>query len=749
MVGPACAPAARPGSSATGATISSTGAIPARLRTAARRAGVVARRLFSPGPQTAVGRGMRRLLQALGQPDRLVLASLLVVLGICGLVGSLLLEARRDAWDRAAQEADNMRRLVARDLARNLEVFDLSLRAIQEHLAIPGVTDLPVQIRDMVLFDRAITASHVGAVFATDAAGNMLYRPMGMRRFNSANFADRDYFQAHRANPDLGLYISRPERGRATGIWRITLSRRRNNPDGSFGGVVAAGIQLSYFRELFNGLELGPGGLIALNRTDGVVLFRSPWRPDALGADVSASETFQRSLPNRPEAFVARSAIDNIPRLFASGPIDVHPLRVMVGLSTAEIDAPWRRKAILEVLITLLLSAGVLGLALAWRRTLRDRVAAEARFRILAENSGDMVTRLGLDLTRLYASPAAQRVMGRPPAEIIGRPSLDHIHPDDRAAVAATMATLTSGATEETSLVYRVLRPDLAPGEEAWVEGTVRLTRNPDSGAPDGFVVVTRDVTERLRLERERAAREVELAQARDAAEAGSRAKSRFLSSMSHELRTPLNVILGFAQVLSLDRGLRETQRDQLAAMQSAGRHLLDMISGILDFSRIEAGQLDLSPSVTPLRPLVSECLEMVGPAAAAKGLQLALEVEPDAPLAARVDPVRLRQVLLNLLGNAVKFTAQGGISLRLLAAGTEGLRLEVVDTGRGIASADRGRLFRDFERLSDADATVQGSGLGLAISARLVALMGGRLGYAENPGGGSLFWLELPLQPA
>ncbi len=672
---------------------------------------------------------------------------MLVVAGICGLVGYQLLEARHAAWDQAAQQASNLRRLVGRDLARNLEVFDLSLRAAAENMAVPGVMQLPPHIRDMVLFDRALTASHVGAVFATNATGRVVYSSSGSPSLGDLDFSDRDYFRAHRDNPGVGLHISKPEMGRITGVWRIMLTRRCNNPDGSFAGVVAAGIQLSYFREFFSGLDLGPDGMISLAREDGMLLFRTPWREDALGRDLSGSDVFSRAFSGSTAPYVATSVVDGMQRLFAVGPVGPHPLRVFVGLNVAHIEAHWRRKAAVEVLVTLLLSAGVLALTLAWRRTLRHRATAEMQFRMLAENSGDMVTRLAPDLTRIYASPAARQVMGRAPEELVGHRSVEDIHPEDRAAVAAGMATLHGGA-EATTLLYRVLRPGMAPGEEAWVEGTVRTVYDPATGRPDGYVASTRDVTDRLRLERERALREVELAQARDAAEAASRAKSRFLSSMSHELRTPLNVILGFAQVLSLDPGLRETQREQLDAMQTAGRHLLDMISGILDFSRIEAGQLDLNPSITPLRPLLAECLEMVGPTAAARGLALAMEVAPDAPLAARLDPLRLRQILINLLGNAVKFTSAGSVTLRLLAAGPDRLRLEVADTGRGIPPDLRDRLFRDFERLSRGDATVQGSGLGLAISARLATLMGGRLDHADNAGGGSLFWLELPLQP-
>jgi hypothetical protein len=276
-------------------------------------------------------------------------------------------------------EASNMRRLVARDLARNLEVFDLSLRAIGDNLAVPGVAELPADIRDMAVFDRAVTASHVGAVFATDQAGAVRYHPSTAMSFIGESFADRDYFTVHRDNPSIGLYISRPDQGRITGAWRIMLSRRRNNPDGSFAGVVAVGIQLSYFRDLFEGLNLGPEGLIRLIRTDGMVLFRGPWREDALGIDASEAESFRLSQTNQPTSFVAASRLDRVERLFASGPIGDHPLRVLIGISTAEIDAPWRRKAAFEGLVTLLLSAAVLALTLAWRRTLRARARLRDR----------------------------------------------------------------------------------------------------------------------------------------------------------------------------------------------------------------------------------------------------------------------------------------------------------------------------------------------------------------------------------
>lgn len=243
------------------------------------------------------------------------------------------------------------------------------------------------------------------------------------------------------------------------------------------------------------------------------------------------------------------------------------------------------------------------------------------------------------------------------------------------------------------------------------------------------------------------AAKDAERVMATSAEAAGqaNRAKSQFLASMSHELRTPLHGILGYAEMMRLDGGLNPAQAKHLEIMLGAGEHLLAMINAVLDLSQIEADQLELHPTVIEASDLARACLDVVHPAANRKGLALA--VAPSEPLRLFVDPMRLRQVLVNLLGNAVKFTPAGSIEIRLRqAASGASIRLEVVDTGPGIPAEQRAKLFQSFERLGfDPLRAVEGAGLGLALSSRLVALMGGRLSYDDNPGGGSMFWLELP----
>ena len=240
-----------------------------------------------------------------------------------------------------------------------------------------------------------------------------------------------------------------------------------------------------------------------------------------------------------------------------------------------------------------------------------------------------------------------------------------------------------------------------------------------------------------------------ELVQARDAAEAANRAKSAFLANMTHELRTPLNAILGYSQILLKDRGLSSHNRERITTMDRSGNHLLSMINEVLDLSKIEAGKLTLLPTVFPLNALLDDLCAAFRPRFSEKGVTFENVRAPGLPAVIQSDAGKLRQVLFNLLDNALKFTRQGAVRLEVApGVAPETVRFVVADSGVGIAPGELHQIFLAFHQVGDGRAATQGTGLGLSISQRLVELLGGCLEVESTLEKGSRFWFELPLPP-
>jgi signal transduction histidine kinase/ActR/RegA family two-component response regulator len=253
----------------------------------------------------------------------------------------------------------------------------------------------------------------------------------------------------------------------------------------------------------------------------------------------------------------------------------------------------------------------------------------------------------------------------------------------------------------------------------------------PGLGAPAVLLVILAG-----RLSRERRQRE--------AAERESREKSRFLTMLSHELRTPLHGVLGYADQLARDATLGAAQSRQVAGIVRAARHMRDVVNVVLDYARIEALGPTLHMRRIDVRNLVEDCLAVIEPGAKARGLETRFAVAVDAPTHFVTDDVQLRQILVNVLSNAVKYTPRGTVELKL-GGNEEHLTIEVADTGIGIPAGQRHLLFREYERFGTERTSIEGTGLGLAIAHRLVRRMGGHIGHRDNPCGGSVFWLELP----
>lgn len=374
------------------------------------------------------------------------------------------------------------------------------------------------------------------------------------------------------------------------------------------------------------------------------------------------------------------------------------------------------------------------------RNRAEESVAAnEARFRSMVEDSWEVIFLIDGEGGVRYMSSAVSRVLGYSEEEVLGQSVFRRMHARDVSAARQLLAK--SLATPNLPVVgeckYR--RKDRV---WRWFEYTIRnMLDNPAVGA---LVVISRDCTERIE-------REAELQRALKAAEAATRAKSEFLANMSHEIRTPMNGILGMTD-LALSAEITPEQREYLETIKSSADSLLAVINDILDFSKIEAGKLDLERVEFDLVKTLGPALKALALQAGRKGLELNFLVEAEVPASVVTDPGRLRQVLVNLVGNAIKFTERGEVNVGVLSEagedGTDWLRFSVQDTGIGISPEKQRAIFDSF---AQADSSVTrrygGTGLGLTIARRLVEIMGGRLWLKSAPGEGSTFYFTVPVR--
>jgi signal transduction histidine kinase/DNA-binding response OmpR family regulator len=559
---------------------------------------------------------------------------------------------------------------------------------------------------------------------------------------------DREHFQAQaNATTDV-LYISRPIIGRASHKWSVQLARRLRHPNGSFAGVLVASLDPLFIGDYFTDIDLGPHAAATLRRQDFVILAAYGLADNLIGEANIASGLARAMSTQMSGALWGYGAVDGTNRVVAFQKSREFPVITSVALSETDLLAPLANHRPIYIAVASLVTAIVVVVVILDAR--RQAKLAHSQ-RLLREKSHEQeltFDRMSQGLTmfdaqarlvmcndryvRMYGLPPYLAKRGTPYLSILEYYRQTEMLDIDPAAVADDFAQKISGGNVERST--RCLRS----GQKISIVST--------PVAEGGWVSTHEDVSE--------------LSAAKEAAEQSSKAKSEFLANMSHEIRTPMNGVLGMADLL---RGTQLTceQQDFAATIHRSAETLLRVINDILDFSKIEAGQLEFESIPFSPRQVVLDVAALFTLAAQKKGLRLQTSgVRPDpddddaAPVTAMGDPGRLRQILTNLVGNAVKFTTEGTITLEFahqrVGERRERLNFLVNDTGIGMGPELLQRLFTPFSQ-GDASTTRKfgGTGLGLSICKRLTELMGGTIEVISDIGVGTTFRVSIVLPVA
>ncbi|MDM8558729.1 ATP-binding protein [Candidatus Parabeggiatoa sp. HSG14] len=363
-----------------------------------------------------------------------------------------------------------------------------------------------------------------------------------------------------------------------------------------------------------------------------------------------------------------------------------------------------------------------------------ELIEKEERFREIVEGTEELITRVDKHAQFLYVNYTAKKILGVKPDKCIGLCAFDFVHPDDRQRTEIAFYKWIQNCMLHVTFENRQINQKT--GEIHHIYWNINLHYDAKNHLT-GINSIAHDITEQKKLKVER--------HAKKEAETANRAKSTFLANMSHELRTPLNGILGYAQILTRDKSLNAKQKEGIDIIQRSGDYLLTLINDILDLSKIEAGKIELYPTDFHFGQFIQGITELFQMRVQQKNIAFNYEPLSHLPIGVKADEKRVRQVLINLLGNAVKFTKKGGIALKIGYHDGK-MRFQVEDTGVGIASDEFENIFQPFQQVGDSNYRAEGTGLGLSITKKLVEMMGGKLQVESTFGHGSTFWFVLDL---
>ena len=684
--------------------------------------------------------------------------SLLLALSMYQL-GLIYLDQVRDA----EAKTHNYAAILQARVASGLRHVDAVLQELEHNVAVESAirsssysppTDAAAKSMTTKLDMHMINAEEVASLWVFDVRGDVRYASTGSNRLRSG-IGDRDFFRKMQAHPESGLVFSAVSGSNRRAVLALRAVR---DAHGKFLGAVGASIEFDYFLKLFESLDIGVDGFIALRRSDD---YTQVVRWPALDADRDSALAMDH--PLRMALHEGAAAATRISRLDGDGQkriasvrrLDRYPFFVIVALGYDEILAAWRGSAAKIGAMGVALLALLIGVLMRMRGY-AERVEV---FQRLVEHSGQGVGIAKLDSRLNYANPALRRLLGLPQDADSTQYSYERFFKDAdrqwfRREVLPSM--LESGQwTGELAVVG--LQGNATPAMH-----NIFLIRDAE-GAPLAFADIVIDLSERMRaeqalhdakemLERRVEERTAELSHALDAAKMADNVKDAFLANVSHELRTPLNAVIGMTG-LALSTATDARQRDYLEKVTQAGKTLARIINDLLDLSKISAGRMELETTTFDLRQLLARSSSFMNFKLTEKGLALTQQIDDEVPEVLVGDPLRVEQILLNLLSNAVKFTHTGvvevHIGLHARKAERVCLSIAVKDTGIGMREEDMAGLFRPFFQ-TDASMSRKfgGTGLGLTICKRLAEMMDGTIGVSSELGVGTTFvatlWLGL-----
>jgi len=699
------------------------------------------------------------------RPSRVIAAlGILMVLVVLGGVALFLAEKREAVLHDARRETDNLALALSMETSRSLEAVDLLVRQHIAAIHAAGVTTpeayqayASTQAVHEALEADAARLPQLDLLSLVSADGSVInfnrYWPIPQ-----ISLMDRDYYQALARGGEREPFISTPVKNRGNGTWTIYLARRVEGPNGEFLGLVLGGMTTQYLADLYEGLSLDADSAIVILRQDGILLLRRPNIEGQIGRSLVGGLVFKALAQGGGQAGFAedRSLVDNVFRMSSARALKGFPVIVAITRGEDAVLRDWWNEARSFAAGAALLALGLaIVIPVLVRRERRSEVNAaaladsEASKRAIFESAIHGIFTLDEDGLFIEFNPAAERMFGRRRQDVLGCAMVDLLVPPPRRRL--YLKAMRGWIKRRDSTMFnRLVQTDAMHANGTIFPVEVGVSPIEFAGHVR-FIAHVRDITARIETERQLLQREEQAMSAKAEAEAAGRAKSDFLATMSHEIRTPLNGVIGCAGLL-LETRLDDTQHEYALAIKGSADHLLQLLCDILDFSKLDAGKMVLEETPFDLRQAISSAVLILAPRADAKNLSLEVAVDADVPARLLGDASRIRQIILNIVGNALKFTDTGGVSIRAQTLSEEAdrvhLGIDVRDTGIGISESARTGLFKEFSQVGGPAASRQGgTGLGLVISQRLALSMGGGIEIESEPGHGSVFRIHLALR--